>query len=240
MADTIGDTMKKSSDQAFKSLAIGAGIVVYAGMLLYSGVHNLNLMTRGVAEEMRIWGILGMVALEISAAALPVALHFWTHEPGQRMAAFAFYGLDLGLILLNVVLDFALTAGEALPAWLNVYLFYGAPVTPIIAGLGWSVLLLMDPAQRQRAMIETLRASTMKVLSGKISEAARAADVTLQVDQAAAEMTRSIVADALGIQTSAVRPFNSKSNGHKPAIYLNAETEASGEMIPFDNHKEKK
>jgi hypothetical protein len=206
MSSSIGDVMKQGQEKALRSLAIGAGIVVYLGMLLYSGVHNLALMTRGISPEMQIWAILGVVALEISAAALPLALHYWTHAPGQRMAAFAFYGIDLALILANVTLDFALTAQETLPTWLSFYLFYVVPTTPIIAGLGWSILLLLDPAQKQRATIESLKAGTMEVLANKIADAARAADVNQAVDQAAGEMARTIITNTLGVSVQRLPP----------------------------------
>ena len=133
--------MQDGSKKAWKSLAFMSGVLVYVGMLLYSGVHNYSLMTRGVAPDMLVWAVLGVVALEISAAALPIALHFWTHAPMHRIAAFAFYAVDLGLIFLNVILDFALTSGEAMPEWMGMYLFYGVPATPVLAGLGWSILL---------------------------------------------------------------------------------------------------
>lgn len=198
---SVGATMQDQKNRALKTLAITAGVFVYVGMLAYSAVHNLSLLTRGIKPEMVIWAALGVIALELSAAALPVALHWWTHSPMQRLAAFAFYGLDVALILLNVILDFALTSGAIMPAWLSTYLFYAVPVTPVISGLGWSVLFLLDPSQRERAMTETLRASTRETLAGRIAQAAKAADISESVEAAANELARQIVADTLGIAT---------------------------------------
>ena len=78
---SIGDRMREGNHQALKSVAIFAGILVYLGMVVYSAVHNWRLLTAGVAPDMVIWAALGVVALEISAVFLPVALHFWTHAP---------------------------------------------------------------------------------------------------------------------------------------------------------------
>jgi len=206
MNDSIGDVMSEGRNNALKALAILAGVVVYLGMIAYSAVHNWRLMTAGVPDEMVIWAALGVVALEISAVALPVALHWWTHADLQRITAFAFYGLDLLLIFANVVLDYSLNTGGELPGWLQMYLFYGVPATPVLAGLGWSLLFLLDPSQRERATVETLRASTREVLAKRIAAQARSADISETVELAAANMARDIVAQTLGSSATRTLP----------------------------------
>lgn len=199
MNGNIGGIMTKGRDAAIKSLAIGAGVIVYLGMLAYSGVHNYSVMTRGIQGDMIIWAMLGVMALEVSAAALPLALHFWCYADMHRIAAFTFYAVDIALIVGNVVLDNAITAGETLPAWIKIYQFYGAPIVPIIAGLGWSVLFLLDPSQKERATSETLKAATREALSVRIAEQAKSADISEAVDKAAGEMARAIILETLGV-----------------------------------------
>lgn len=215
MNKTVGNILTKGKEDAVKSLAIGAGVVVYVGMLLYSGVHNYSVMTRGIEGDMVIWAILGVAALEISAAFLPLALHYWTYATTHRMAALAFYAVDLALIVANVVLDYAITAGETLPEWIKVYQFYGAPIVPIIAGLGWSVLFLLDPSQKERATNETVKAATREALALRIAEQAQNTDINAAVELAAAEMARVLVSDTLGISLASVKAGStkSKSNG---------------------------
>lgn len=206
---TIGDSMTEGRDKAFKSLAICAGMLVYVAGLLYSGVHNWRLMVAGVAGDLVIWAALGVVSLEISAMFLPLALHFWTHAPMQRIAAFAFYAVDLGLIILNVVIDYSTGIGTTtIPGWLEAYRYFGVPATPILAALGWSLLLLLDPSQRERAMVEALRASTREVLAARVAEQAKAADVGELVELAAANMTRDIVRSTLGVSAARALPEN--------------------------------
>ena len=200
---SVGNTLQSGTKAAWKTLALLAGVLVYVGMLLYSAVHNYSLMTRGVAPDMIVWAVLGVVSLEVSAAFLPIALHYWTFAPMHRIACFVFYAVDLALIFANVILDFSINAGEAMPAWLAMYLFYGVPATPVIAGLGWSVLFLLDPASREMAMIENLKAATRESLAVRIAEQAKATDVSGMVDQAAQEMTRALVADTLGASVAA-------------------------------------
>jgi len=199
---TIGDVMSEGRNRALKSLAIFAGILVYLGMIAYSFVHNWSLMTSGIQEDMIIWAALGVICLEVSAMFLPVALHWWTHAPLQRFAALAFYGLDLALIFANVVLDYALVSQAnvlALPEWLMMYRFYGVPATPVFCGLGWSLLFMLDPSQRERATKETLAASVKEVLSARIAQAAKGADIEAAVSEAAESLAREIIAQTLGV-----------------------------------------
>ena len=99
----------------------------------------------------------------------------------HRIAAFAFYGVDLLLIFMNVILDYTMTSGEALQQWMNMYLTYGVPATPIVSGLGWSLLFLLDPSQKERAQFEKLRSATRQTLMNKIMEEANKTDVSEQV-----------------------------------------------------------
>ena len=229
MNGNIGNIMKSGRDAAVKSIAIGAGIVVYLGMLAYSGVHNYSVMTRGIQGDMVIWALLGVVALEVSAAALPLALHYWCYADLHRIAAFTFYAVDITLIVGNVILDNAITAGETLPAWIKIYQFYGAPIVPIIAGLGWSVLFLLDPSQKERATSETLKAATREALSVRIAEAAKGADISEAVDKAAGEMARSIIMETLGV-------VSATSTTVKSATNRNAMLQSVGGVLPLSGN----
>lgn len=199
-SSSVGDVMTEGRNRALKSLAIFAGILVYCGMIAYSFVHNWSLMTKGISPDMILWAALGVVCLEVSALFLPIALHWWTHAPLQRFAALAFYGLDLVLIFANVVLDYAIIAQSAtLPQWLEIYKFYGVPATPVFCGLGWSLLFMLDPSQKERATKETLAASTKEVLAVRIAQAAKGADIEQAVNEAAEGLAREIIASTLGV-----------------------------------------
>lgn len=199
---SIGTSMNDGNGKAIRTLVIVLGIVVYLMMLLYSGVHNISLMLRGVDPQWQAVAIAGVIALEVSAASLPLALHFWCHDPMHRIAAFAFYGVDLLLILMNVILDYSITSGEPLSTWMTLYLTYGVPATPVIAGLGWSLLFLLDPSQKERASFEKLRAATRNTLMQKIMEEANKTDVSDQVQAYANIITRNFIGNSLD-ETSA-------------------------------------
>lgn len=234
---SIAEKMQNGQHNAIKGLAQVAGLVVYVGMIAYSAVHNWSLLSAGIAPTMRMWAAVGVIALELTALALPLALHFWLYAPLQRITGFAFYGLDLVMIISNVVLDYAIVGnGGALPTWLQIYKFYVLPATPVACGLGWSLLYLLDPAQRERALTETLRAATREALAGRIAEQAKSADITQAVDSAAGALAREIVGQTLGItpppqrrpvmaaptrisynaESEAPAPAPLSGNGHRP------------------------
>lgn len=234
MDETVGDVLETTNQNALKKIALVLGMAVYAGGLIYAGLHNWQLFSRGLEPELRIWALLGVISLELSAIGLPLGLHFWFHSGLQRYMAIGFYALDLGLLMLNVIGSFALTVNEQVPGWLETYLFF-APAVPILAALGWSILWLLDPAQRERAIIESLKASTREVLAKRIADQARSTDLAEEVDQAAQLMAQDIIRQTLGVAIKRTSPANvvdvrarepgkEKSNGRASIHEATAET----------------
>ena len=233
---SVGNELQAGKNKALKSLAQLAGLIVYAGMIAYSAVHNWRLLSAGIDSTMVIWAAVGVIALELTALALPIALHYWTFGAMHRIAAFAFYALDLTLIFANVVLDYALvSASGQLPNWLQIYKFYALPATPVIAGLGWSLLFLLDPAQKERALTETLAAATREALAIRIAEQAKAADIGEAVDETAGILAREIVGQTLGTGTRPQRLPAPKT----PAgmVYHNADSPEVPAPLPGNGHK---
>lgn len=212
---SVGQIASDMKVKAFKTLAGFCGILVYLAMIGYTLAHNFTLMTVGIPQDMFLWAVLGVAALEITAIALPIALHYWTHEPLQRIVALLFYILDLAIVFINVVLDFAITAGEAIPSWGQSWLFYIVPSVPIIAGVGWSALFMLDPSQKKLHRREQVREA--------ISEA--------QDNQLLIAMQRDVAIEATRL--SGMREANSMllgQTGFDPdKIIIDAET------VPEDN-----
>ncbi|WP_322794727.1 hypothetical protein [Thermoflexus sp.] len=213
---TVGDLMSEAKRRAFKALAIFLGLVVYAGMLLYAGVHNYALFTRGLREDLVIFALLGLFTLEVSAVGLPLAIHFWTAPGVHRIAALAFYLADLMLLGGNAILDFHLNAGLPLTPWMALYLNFIAPATPLLVGLMWSVLFILDPANRIRDMEMELAAAARIALANRIAEAARAADVNAIVEGAAQAMARDLVARAVGRAPRSALPIALNGREEQP------------------------
>jgi hypothetical protein len=52
---TVGDLMQEARRRAFRSLVLFLGIAAYAVALIYAGVHNYALLTRGVDNCWRFY-----------------------------------------------------------------------------------------------------------------------------------------------------------------------------------------
>lgn len=196
-SNTIGDIGSRNKVETIKRLLMVASIIVYLGFLVYSGVHNYSLMKKGIDPSYLIWAVVGVVAIEISAGALPAAIHFWTHDSMQRTIAFAFYGLDIALIVCNIILDNSIQADTVRPAWMETYLFFAVPITPVFAALGWSFIWLLDPSQKILAVQERVRADAAVALEMKVLQAAKQVDVNQVVGRAAANLVEQQVKSQL-------------------------------------------
>ena len=197
--ERVGDFLQEAKSRALRGLVMLLGVLVYAGMLLWTGVHNYNLLTQGVPDGMLLWAVIGVIALELNAVALPLALHNWTFAATHRLAAALFYVLDLALLFLNVALDYGLVAGTGVAYnWLALYRQFMVPATPIYAGIVWGVLWMLDPEARRKTTVEELRASTQEVLARRLAEAAKSADVEQMVQDAARRLVQDVVGQSLG------------------------------------------
>lgn len=196
---SIGQMVEEGKVKALRFLALTVGLIVYAGMIGYTGVHNFSLMTKGVPEEMMVPAIIGILAIELTAVALPIALHYWFFDQKQRLVGFMFYAVDFAVMFLNVVISFTLTEGGTLPQWQAIWLSYMVPATPIVMGLGWTILLMLDPHSEELATKETLRVGMLKTKwQAALNEAHSNADVNLRALQAGQSALHSIAAATFG------------------------------------------
>ncbi len=199
---TVGDFMKRSKTDYMKSAALLGSVVVYIAMLLWTGLHNYNLLAAGAPEGLRFWGFIGFIALEVNAIALPLALHSWTHATAHRNTALLLYGLDLALLFFNTVLDYSMVAGTGLldrATWMQAYRDFILPATPIFAGIVWPILWMLDPAHKQRQTLAELQASTQEALAQRIVEAASGLEVETMVEEAARQLVLQITRQTLAL-----------------------------------------
>jgi hypothetical protein len=183
---TGNDIFSQDRNNAIKNWAIGAGCVVYLLMVVYSAIHNISLMLKGVNKDAQILAIVGIVGLEITAIFLPIALHYWSHETSHKIFAFLFYIVDFGLISMNVIADWNANAGDNMPGWVHDYVSWVAPISPVICGIGWAILWMIDPAQKEQAMNSKVAAITRKAyVQHKANFAAQNGQYQSMIEQAA-------------------------------------------------------
>jgi hypothetical protein len=183
--ETVGDIMQKMSADGLKWIVIVGSIAVYVAMVIYAEVHGLNMMTQGVAPDFLIWAYVGMVAVGFTALLLPLALKVWTIEARHRITAMLFYAVDLALLGVNAFTDYGTNTGAQLASWAQLYKAYIMPATPVIAGMGWSILWMLDPDVKDKINRLTLRAAMKQKMAQRVAEAAKGATVTARVNAAA-------------------------------------------------------
>jgi hypothetical protein len=183
--ETVGDIMQKMSSDGLKWIVIVGSIAVYVAMVVYAEVHGLNMMTKGVSPDFLIWAYVGMVALGMTALLLPLALKVWTIEARHRITAMLFYAVDLALLGVNAFTDYGSATGAQLASWAQLYMTYLMPATPVIAGMGWSILWMLDPDVKDKINRLTLRAAMKQKMAHRVAEAAKGATVTARVNAAA-------------------------------------------------------
>jgi len=175
---TVSTAMKDNQHRAMRGLAVGLSLLVYLAGLAYAGVRSYTLFAATIDASLLPLAVLGIVALEVSAVALPLAIHFWTQPGAQRFAAMGFYLVDLALIAANAILDAAHHSATVLPDFLTAYGVYIVPALPLFCMAGWSLVWMLDPASRERDMRESVKAATQEALLSAIQKATEAADIT--------------------------------------------------------------
>lgn len=195
---TVSSAMQENSRRALKGLAVLLSLIVYLAGLVYAGVRSYSLFARTVDAELLPLAVLGIIALEVSALALPLAVHFWTAPGAQRLAALGFYLLDLVMIVANAVLDAAHHSGAVLPGFMLAYAVYAMPALPVVCMVGWAVLWALDPSSREHDLVVSVRAATQEALMTQIQKAAESVDIGQMVESAAEESAFALVGETLG------------------------------------------
>lgn len=212
------DPLQDENNSALRSVAIGLGLVVYVSVLFFTGAHNINLMTAGVAQAWRWAAYLGVLALEISALAFPLALHYWAFSPMHRGALLLFYALDFVLLFANTIIDYSLVSGNVMPEWGEAYLTYFAPGSPLFALFAWAILLSLDPRSQEHMKMQQIQAGIRLRLMSEISRAMSSDEVRSAIlseaKNRAGDLTGSVLADDR--QPAGRLPANTGNHGAEP------------------------
>lgn len=195
---TLHTALKENGRRALRGLAVALSLIVYLAGLLYAGVRSYDLFARTIPADLLPLAVLGIIALEVTALALPLAIHYWTSPGAQRMAAIGFYVFDMALIVGNSILDAAHNSGTVLPAFMLAYGTFIVPALPVVCMVGWALVWMLDPTSREHDMTEAVRAATFDAMLSQIVEEAKAVDIAEDVRVAAAERARAIVGETLG------------------------------------------
>lgn len=198
MSTSIGTQMQENQVRAFKAIAYTLGIIVYLGGVAYAEARAYALFARTIDPELMPVAIIGIVALGLTALSAPLAHHFGTTPGVQRIFLDVFYAFDIFAMAANAVLDAALHTSDNLTTLLAFWSAYVLPALPLACLLGWTIFFMLDPSHRRRDTILAARAATEEVLTSRVIEQMKAADLTDVVDTAARAAAAEIVGQTVG------------------------------------------
>ena len=152
----VDNPLEQDANKTTRGVVVGLGVVAYLIVLLFTAAHSWNLILSAVSDS-AVWvAAIGVIALELNAIALPLAIHYWTRTPGHRWAAIVFYAIDIFLLYANSLLDARLISNGTIPPWGNFYLVNFAQVSPLFTLAVWAILFSLDPASRAKEQIQRL------------------------------------------------------------------------------------
>src|SRR5262245_23326246 len=164
-ATTMGDLMRSQRRDAVRAAAMFMAIVLYTAVLIYTGVHNFNLMSRTVPPDQQLFAITALLCLEGAAIFLPLAIHFWLAPGPQRLVGYLLYGINFAIVIANTVLDAISNRAEVMPEWLRLYATFILPATPIIIGVGIAFIFLLDPSKKIHDARAAAEAASMDAMA---------------------------------------------------------------------------
>jgi hypothetical protein len=189
--------MQENQTRAFKAIAYVLGIIVYLGGTAYAEARAYSLFARTIDPELLPIAIIGIVALGLTAIAAPIAHHFGTAPGVQRLFLDVFYAFDIFAMAANAVLDAAQHTGS-ITSVLELWNTYVLPALPLFCLCGWAIFFMLDPGHRRRDMIAAARAATEEVLTSRVVDQMKSADIADIVDSAARGAARDIVTQTVG------------------------------------------
>jgi hypothetical protein len=200
--ETVGDIMQKMSGEGLKWLVIVLSAAVYVAGIVYAEVHGITMLKKGVAPDMQIWAMLGMIAAGVSALLFPVALQVWAIEARHRLVTILFYAADFAFLAFNAFTDFNTQTGQTLAPWAQNYVTYILPASPIVVAVMWAILWELDPAVLDKIERLTLRMAMKRKMSRQVAEAAKGAHVTARVNAAADREVERALTELFGYPVS--------------------------------------
>jgi len=182
---TLGEIMRAQRRDAIKSSAMFMAIVLYGAVLIYTGVHNFNLISRTVAADQQMFAITALLCLEGASIFLPIAIHFWFAPGPQRMVGYLLYAANFTIVIMNTILDAINNRADAMPEWLRMYATFFLPATHIVIGVGIAFIFLLDPSKKIHDARAAAEAASMDAMALHMREAANRDDVNEAIQMAA-------------------------------------------------------
>ncbi len=201
---TLGELMRSQRRDAVKAAAMFMAVALYGAVLLYTGVHNFNLMSRTVAPDQQLFAITALLCLEGAAVFLPLAIHFWLAPGPQRLVGYVLYAANFTIVVLNTILDAMTNRAEAMPDWLRLYATFIVPATPVLIGVGIAFIFMLDPSKKIHDARAAAESASMEAMALHMREAANRDDVNEAIRMAALKDMQEATGRVVGVRPKAL------------------------------------
>ncbi len=235
---TLGELMRSQRREAVRAASMFMAVVLYAAVLIYTGVHNFNLISRTVAADQQMFAITALLCLEGASIFLPLAIHFWFAPGPQRMVGYLLYGTNFTIVIMNTILDAINNRADAMPDWLRMYATYFLPATPIVIGVGIAFIFLLDPSKKIHDARAAAEAASMDAMALHMREAANRNDVNEAIQAAAVKDIQEAASRITGIRPAEALPAPKRARLPAPrkprpteVVVLNADRDSFPKLV---------
>jgi hypothetical protein len=197
---TMGELMRAQRRDAIKAASMFMAFVLYGAVLIYTGVHNFNLISRTVAPDQQLFAITALLCLEGASVFLPLAIHFWFAPGPQRLVGYVLYAANFTIVIMNTVLDAISNRAATMPEWLSLYATFVLPATPIVIGVGIAFIFLLDPSKKIHDARAAAEAASMDAMALHMREAANRDDVNEAIQIAAVKDMQEATSRITGVR----------------------------------------
>lgn len=145
---TMGEFMHRSKLNGAKSIVIGIVVIFLLIGVIYTGIHNYNLFSRGLHTDQAVFALIPAILLEGSILLALAGSFVWFSGGSQKMFASAFGWILFAIVAANTTVDSMINSSETMPAWLNIYSTFFLFATPIATMASWKLILDLDPSKK--------------------------------------------------------------------------------------------
>lgn len=152
MASTTkkGTEMSKNA-QGVRTIAKVASVLILVLGVIYAETMYLSAVQSHFPEGiLKIFAMIGAVVGGLSVLLLLLGKSFWFTEGTQLIFAYAFTGVEVLLMIMNILVAFEVNSGGVKDSWLQMADHYVSPATPVIAICGWIVIWSLDASSKRR------------------------------------------------------------------------------------------
>ena len=189
MNENFSEFEKQFKADEWSKRVLIAGIVIYAGAVLFGFFRNLQLFAPTFAGvEYAQVGYFAVAILALNAFILPLFIHKRA-SGAQFWAAITFYVLEMIIYVMNASVEpraAMIAEGKADP-FLTWYYWNVAFVAPIVVMVAWGIIFLLDPESQMSRAIAEARGTLVGQWATKARVAAHTTSMDAKVTEQASE-----------------------------------------------------